>query len=909
MSEANPGVDFLARLFGNGITQEPVYVSSLANDDAPASEPREKRILTRDMEAIRRFVAKWDRPHRGLFFCVGTISADAVPSSPGGSPRNKDNIVEMSVLQADIDFKDVVLGPDPRSEALEALKRLPLPPTVKVSSGHGLHVYWPLNEALPNDPETREQVESVLRQLADLVGGDLKVAEIARLMRLPGSHNSKRGGWVEVEVIEGGYDRRYELSDIEEMVSWMSPVIRRREVEASGPAGVNPFLAIAARLGFKPSIDVERRLSAMSYQGVGETSIHETQLQVSASLLSRGTPVEEVVDILIEATRSAAGSHSGRWNWVREERAVRRMCEEWVRKHPLEPKVAPVIQLKAARQEREEAKAKAKAAPTGKADKVPVHIVLGTAVIEVMEGRGERLLVTAGQIWRYADGLWSTPMLDGKRWLDVEVERACRELRIQSTTKIVNEAKAWMLRHPDLYREEVPWDAHGKIPTKSGLVDPRTLAVEPPAVEHFSTWRIECDFDPTATCPWWERGLDDTFSDRAPELRSVLVGIIQEVFGTTLIEDKPRALTRAIIFQGGSETGKTQLLDIMSGLLSPRPISTPLEALDGTHGTMEFARRAPWVLHEAFDQGKWHFSSKVKQILSGDPTQINIKNGAVTTERVKAPVFWATNHPPQFREATTAIINRMIIFKCRVAFSRDAPIGMAAEARRQGFTEPRDLILSTEMPGLLNWAIAGLRRALDRGYLPTTAELDETLHEVRMDSNMAAGFVEECVEFNQNGMVSVPDFCAAFAVWWAENKGTDRSGPSNDSVGRAVAALGDARIGHDTKDFRDNARRYYGGVHLNPTGTDYWAGAANAGLAQGKTARISAARDDVNRLIPASWDSREAVARMRQAHDFLKKYTSGPGPVPRDTSVSDTQGEAFEECHEGVEVSRNAPLF
>ena len=81
----------------------------------------------------------------------------------------------------------------------------------------------------------------------------------------------------------------------------------------------NPWLAVAERFGVKPPIDVEARLAAMGYQGPGDAGIHATQISVSAALLNRGVSTDEVVDVLLTATRAAAGSFGERWNWQRED--------------------------------------------------------------------------------------------------------------------------------------------------------------------------------------------------------------------------------------------------------------------------------------------------------------------------------------------------------------------------------------------------------------------------------------------------------------------------------------------------------------------------------------------------------------------------------------------------------------
>ncbi len=201
-------------------------------------------------------------------------------------------------------------------------------------SGNGLHAYWIFKEALPATSANIERVEALLRLLADHVGGDLSCAEASRLMRLPGSHNTKAGAWAPVQVVA---DRalRYEVDDLAEWLETASPVIQRKPIEGgNGHDDGNPWLAVAARFGTKPPIDVEARLSSMTYQGAGDAGVHATQISVTAALLTRGEAINSVVDIVLAATHAAAGQDGTRWDWRREERAIRQMCESWLAKHP-----------------------------------------------------------------------------------------------------------------------------------------------------------------------------------------------------------------------------------------------------------------------------------------------------------------------------------------------------------------------------------------------------------------------------------------------------------------------------------------------------------------------------------------------------------------------------------------------
>lgn len=877
---------FLASLFG-AYTDTPIFLCSLPNADARDRESNPRELLTRSPEDVDRFVAKYDRKDRGAYFSVGTLRADAQPDKPGGSRRLKGNVAQIVCLHADVDLKSVLAS---RDEILEAVRGLPHPPSVIVDSGNGLHLYWLLSEALQADPDAIALIEGLNEQLADLVGGDA-VRDVCRLMRLPGSHNTKEGAWKSVEVVEARFEPRYELADLEEMLAQMSPVIKKRPSEkrpGAAASSLNPFERIAATLGFKPPTDVEARLAAMDYQGSGETSIHHTQLACSASLMNRGVPLDEVVETLLSATRAAAGEMGARWNWSREETGIRRMCEDWSRKHP-DHVVRPLTRQEAQErlegggpsasraQPRErdtsgevvslsEARTARKPKPRRNADgDTAIHIVVGQTMLEHLTETGEAILFTKKAAYHYHDGLWLMEVDGLKAWLDVKLQAVAEGLGLESTNRLLSEARGWVTRRPALWRDTVAFDAHGMIPTRSGLLDPRTLALTPARPEHFATWRIEADFDPSATCPIWEQMIGDTFADRGPDQKADVIGVLQEAWGSGLLDVKPRGMSRALVFVGASNSGKSGLIDVLSGLFGEDHNSTSLDQLEGTHGLMGFMRRVPWVLHEAFNQAKWHTSSTVKAIITGDPVPINIKNGPILTQRIRAPIFWGTNSPPQFKETTLAVVNRLLIIHCKRVFSDRVVVGAGLLAQEKGFDRPSSLVLATERSGLLNWALAGMQRALARGAIIQTLETLGAGDEMHRDSNLAAGFIADCVEFDPDWRVSVPDFCAAFSAWWAQEKGTDRFIPSNESIGKAVMSLALPFLAYHPIETRDKKRRYYCGIKLNAEGEAFWKRALTARAFEGKLASTTPDTDEVNTVIPSPWMYRDSVQRMRLA--------------------------------------------
>jgi hypothetical protein len=870
---------FITDLFGDA-TENPVHICALANDKGDEKFPFRK-IETRNPDKIESFLKSKDEPGRAVYFCVTTLIE-------GATARDKKNVSELSFLWADVDFKYIT---DTRADVERKLANLvgpngqPFPPSFTVFTGHGIHAYWALTESIDAQaPGMMEQIEADLRQLADLVAGDLQVCEVARLMRLPGSHNSKfEGEWIPVEVLTSN-GKRYDVEELRELLVETSPKILRKSRAPAVTAGQaiekDPYLEYFKENGLKPPIDVQARLDAMMFMGGGDAAVHKTQTDVASSMVSKGHTDEEIVQALMAATKAAAGDYGKRWNWNREEREIRKDIAGWRVKLAKKGETpTPLSQAKAAASvvadkyiapvDKDAAKARTAAAIKPKPEvspNDPNHVKLGMAVLAVIRDRGDDVMFTdKGDFW-YSGGLWQMGSGGMNAWLNVEIETAARALDYTSNIKLINETRQWIQRQKDTNRKgTIPWDKHGMVPTVSGLVNPRTGEVRPMLPNDYCTWRIEVEYDPKVEekCPWWLQMLEDVFADRTEEERAATISVIQELLGAGLVDRKPRELSRALVFLGGSNFGKSGLLEVLGGLFGQEVNSTPIEALEGAHGMMSFVHRRPWILHEAFDQRKWHFSSSVKTIVTGEPINVNIKNGPMLSIRVRAPIFWGTNHPPQFKESTKAVTNRLVVIECRREFFEDKPVGAALEARERGMDKPSTLVLETEMKGLLAWALVGLKRALERGRLALTKQMSDSIEEIRRDSNLVDGFLTDCCFYSRDHRISVPDFCLAFAAWWLANKGENRSVPSNEVIGKAIRAMNDPNIAIGGE-LRDNRRRYLAGVCLNDEGMAFHeAGFRNRDL-EGKTASATSPGVFVNEPMSKEWCLKPSIAAMRE---------------------------------------------
>lgn len=817
--------DFLSDAFPEGIEGK-VYVCSLVNDRGGKEEH------TTDRAKVAEFVREWDVPGRGCYYCVSTVK---------GAKRKKDSVVQTNVLHVDIDLKDV---DSTEEHVLGVLEGLEKPPSRVHQSGHGLHALWLLRAPVAAD----DRVEAILRKLLRALAGDPMVAQTAALMRMPGTHNSKDGGWKEVRVLRRTGDR-YSLEEMEE---WDAPVVLLKR----GAEPPNPFLRVAEEQGFRPPMDVDARLAAMRYRGEGDSAIHLTQLSATASLLSSGLSPDEVVAKVLAATRAAVGSVP--WNWAKEEKALYGMCADWEAKGRAGTKPKRVQQSAAGQSNVVSMADHAKEKPVAGGSKgKDAHIVLAKGILQAMRDSGEGMIYTGGQMWQYKQARWRPIALaEEKDWLNRQVERGCQALNLKSKNGLVNETRGWLQRQPELFCEEVRWDDHGKVATRKGLLDLATGRVEAHRADHWTTRWLDCDFDPAARCPRWLRMLGDVLSEE-------VVRLVQEAAGSFLVENRPRALRRALVFFGASNTGKSNLIAVLAGFFSSVLNTTPLETLENAHGLMPFLQSHPWVLHEAFDQGRWHFSATTKALLSADPVGVNVKNGPLLAHVFKQPILWGTNTPPQFRESTKAMQNRLVTIRCAREFGPE-PVGAAKEAHELGYSSPADMVLDLERSGILNWAIEGWQRLQARGHFELPADVAEAMHEMWLQSNFTAAFVEECVELDNTKMIATPDFCGAFRMWWEETRG-DQKLPSSQAIGMALQSLGNTGIASSPL-LRDKLHRYYAGIKLNEKGLDYWQGFSSSRNAADSGARISGSAAEVAREIPGAWSDKEPIKKMRSAN-------------------------------------------
>jgi len=296
----------------------PIFLASLPNERGNGKKPYHQYV--RNEEELQKFIVERDKPGWATYHTAAILK--------DGAWRNQENVRATLFVWGEVDFKD---HPDiPPEEITRRLSNIPahVKPTFCVFSGHGIHPYWLLKEEADASPgEGQRQIEDILKLICNYIGGDPHVAETSRLMRLPGSHNTRKPSenlLVTLQDVE--MSRRYDLVDLTDFFLEAHPIMPAPAITATNGQGAFKYD------GPNDELEVGAALKAMRFKG--NPNIHQTQVRATASMISAGRSVAETVNNVLAATKEAVrdDERAKDWNWEEEKDDLIRQCHDWITK-------------------------------------------------------------------------------------------------------------------------------------------------------------------------------------------------------------------------------------------------------------------------------------------------------------------------------------------------------------------------------------------------------------------------------------------------------------------------------------------------------------------------------------------------------------------------------------------------
>lgn len=811
-------VDFLKRFFGDA--EHAIELRACPNERGGGASSAFTRV---DAE-IDAFCRRRDEDGTGVYFGVCT-------RQNGATSGNQQTVVECPSLWVDIDCaKQGIVG----SAALSALGYLPYPPSLIVNSGAGLHAYWMLEEPadVTPDSEQRDTVTIALRRLVAILAGDSNCAEVARILRLPGTHNTKAAtkalydGEAALCEIVSDNGAVYDLDELAEWLGQQRAVLHGAVAEARPVQESDPFVAYARSTGYEPAIDVDAALAAMEYGATGDESVHKTQLRVSMSMTARGYDEDEIVERILAATEAVA-PRDQKWDWSHEEAAIRKMVlsakpkvEEREKtksrstsaaQSGAAPAVAVVHDLAEERAKREPAPKAKKTAD----DKQAAMIVVAESVLAVWKEKYGPLMHFDGGTYSYAAGVWALWTPQHEQRLRMMIQQACSALNVTPTTSTLNGSYRYVMERPELEGHGIVWDAHSMILAEDAAINPETGEIGPHSCEQYGLFKIAAPANGSRECPVWLDFLAGTFSDRSSDESAAIISTLQEWFGAALIVRKPRSMKLGLLAHGPSRTGKTQIAKVARGLLGVRHVANPrMRDLEGRFGMEPFLGKRGWVADDAIGEGEYLDADTYKVVVTGEETSVQCKGGRNVETSFGFPVMLTANNLPRVKDQSDAVYNRSLILPCTHVRPETAPEPV-------GYDSIASKIVAEELTGVLWWAFEGWQRLRSRGYYSPPATMADAKKGFESDNNPVGSWMEECLEIDPDLKVSRNDLLASMNGWNNQEYGVDAKPWSGRGFfPRLFKMVPGYSKQWETKN--DSGDRFLMGVRLNAAGLTAW---------------------------------------------------------------------------------------
>ncbi|MCX6119786.1 MAG: phage/plasmid primase, P4 family [Proteobacteria bacterium] len=277
-----------------------------------------------------------------------------------------------------------------------------------------------------------------------------------------------------------------------------------------------------------------------------------------------------------------------------------------------------------------------------------------------------------------------------------------------------------------------------------------------PTPNLFSLASVPYSFDSSKTCKTWESFLESSLPNA--ELRNLL----QEAFGYSLLRDA--CFQKFFILCGEGANGKSVILLVLRLLLGKENISSVgLEAFDPSR-TFPLAGMIGKLANIVEELSEIDKSSEgiLKAIVTGGAITVEKKHRDPITTTLPIKLFFATNILPKFRDRSKAIWRRLLI----IPFENSILDETKQDKR---LIDANFWIESDELPGILNWSLAGLRRLMTRGHFEEPAVSRDEKFKLDLISCPAREFLLEHCKLCDNSSTPKNHIYAEYRMWSERN--------------------------------------------------------------------------------------------------------------------------------------------
>ena len=305
------------------------------------------------------------------------------------------------------------------------------------------------------------------------------------------------------------------------------------------------------------------------------------------------------------------------------------------------------------------------------------------------------------------------------------------------------EAPTWLGPAPDLAPSDI-------IACGNGLLHLPTLDLLPHSPEFFTHHALEFAYDRAAAEPLeWLSFLARLWPDDAQSIDA-----LQEIFGYVLTSDTSQQ--KAFLIVGPPRSGKGTIARVLRRLVGTNDVVAPVLGDFGSNfGLAPLIGKRLAIISDArlgHRADQHAIAERLLSITGEDALTIDRKHMSAWTGRLQIRFLIYSNELPRIADASGALASRFIVLLLTISFLGREDLGL------------EDRVLP-ELPGILNWAIAGLRRLRARGRFMQPASATEAMQYLADLASPVGAFVRERCNLGPGLQVERSRLFQAYVAW------------------------------------------------------------------------------------------------------------------------------------------------
>jgi putative DNA primase/helicase len=357
------------------------------------------------------------------------------------------------------------------------------------------------------------------------------------------------------------------------------------------------------------------------------------------------------------------------------------------------------------------------------------------------------LVYVSGSFYGYQDGYW--PRLD-------ELVDIRKTILFYLGTLAENKEIANLLRLTKDYCAAKAQDVAPNlnlICLQNGTLDLEKGELIDFSPDHHLTYKSDISWDANAKCERWLQFLDEIFANDTDKLEKI--AFLKTWFGYCLIPDNSQHKFVWMVGAGGN--GKSLLLSILTKLIGSVNVSNAhIERLDDKYVRAELEGKLINISSEMSADATLA-DGYLKSIVSGDMVEAERKYQPSFSFKPFVKLIGATNHLPRLLDLTDGFFRRAIV----LSFNRQF-LGADCDP----YLENK---LTNELPGILTWAVEGLKELKSAGKFAIPPSSIAALTQYKAESDPTGMFAAECLATVDAGGLLPSEVYRGYRDWCSKS--------------------------------------------------------------------------------------------------------------------------------------------